>query len=591
VNQFGPSFGPSLLGRTWALRHADEARVGELTRLTQVPDAVARILAMRGVSPENAENFLRPTLRALLPDPSCFADMDKGAARLAEALDRGEKIAVFGDYDVDGGTSSALLKRFFAAVGADIAVYIPDRAKEGYGPNAAAMRKLAEGGAKIVITVDCGITAFAPLEEARTCGLEVIVVDHHKAEPRLPAAVAVINPNRLDCKSKQGQLAAVGVAFMLIVAINRVLRAKGWYQAKGIAEPDLRQWLDIVALGTVADVVPLTGVNRALVVAGINVLARGENIGLQALLKAARVDTAPGAYHLGFVLGPRINAGGRIGQSDLGVRLMTTTDPDEAAMLALRLDELNRARQEIEAAVLAAAIEQVETTGGEAHSVVVAGGADWHPGVIGIVAARLKERYGKPACVIAIDGGMAKGSGRSVVGVDLGRVVLSARDAGLLVNGGGHPMAAGFTVEEGKLPALTEFLRTEVTRQIAGGPIAAVTYLDGVLQVPGVTVDVASTLSALGPFGSGNDEPRFAVLDANVVRADVVGSGHVRCILSGRAGGRLKAIAFRSADSELGLGLLNARGRPVHLAGQVRVDQWQGRNDVQLLIEDACFAA
>ncbi|MDX2224537.1 MAG: single-stranded-DNA-specific exonuclease RecJ [Rhodospirillaceae bacterium] len=582
--------GPSLLGRRWSLRPIDEVAAADLARAVGVSDAVARLLAARGVTPEVAPDFLKPTLRALMPDPSRLIDMDAAAARLVAAIEAGEPIAVFGDYDVDGGTSSALLVRYFRALGVEILAYIPDRAAEGYGPNAPALLRLAGQGAKVVITVDCGITAFAPLQAAREAGLDVIVVDHHKAEPQLPAAAAVVNPNRLDDASGLKQLAAVGVAFLLVVALNRALRASGWFARRGMAEPDLRQWLDLVALGTVADVVPLTGLNRAFVVQGLSVLARGENIGLAALRRVARANDAPNAYHLGFLLGPRVNAGGRIGQSDLGVRLMTTADPDEATALALRLDELNRARQDIEAAVLAESIEQVEREGLDAAPLIVAASATWHAGVIGIVAARLKERYGKPACVIAIDGGMARGSGRSVAGVDLGRAVLAAREAGLLVNGGGHPMAAGFTVTEDRIAALGAFLGEHVAGQLAGGPRAAELVLDGVLSPRGVTPALVDELAAVGPFGAGNEEPRFAVMNAQVVRADIVGSGHVRCILSGPGGGRLKAIAFRSADSELGLGLLGAKGQGLHVAGVVRADTWQGRVDAQLVIEDAVGA-
>jgi single-stranded-DNA-specific exonuclease len=579
--------GPSLLGRRWSLRPIDEAAAAGLARAAGVSDAVARLLAARAVTPDTAADFLKPTLRALMPDPSRLAGMDAAAARLVAAIEAQEPIAVFGDYDVDGGTSAALLVNYFRALGVEIVAYIPDRAAEGYGPNAPALARLAGQGVKVVITVDCGITAFAPLEAARAAGLDVIVVDHHKAEPRLPIAAAVVNPNRLDDESGLRQLAAVGVTFLLAVAVNRALRDAGWFARRGAAEPDLRQWLDLVALGTVADVVPLTGLNRAFVVQGLSVLARGQNVGLAALMRVARADGPPTAYHLGFLLGPRVNAGGRIGQSDLGLRLMTTADPDEAGALALRLDELNRARQDIEAAVLAEAIEQVERGGLDQAPLVVAVGATWHAGVIGIVAARLKERYGRAAVVIAVDGGMARGSGRSVAGVDLGRAVLAAREAGLLVNGGGHPMAAGFTVTGDRIAELSAFLAGHVARQLAGGPRAAELVLDGVLHTRGVTPALAAELTAVGPFGAGNDEPRFAVLNAEVVRADVVGSGHVRCILSGAGGGRVKAIAFRSADSELGLGLLGAAGRRLHLAGLVRADTWQGRLDAQLVIEDA----
>lgn len=577
----------SVLGRRWRLRTTDEAAILALTRLVGVSDAVARVLAGRGIDAAAAPRFLQPTLRDLMPDPSALADMDRAAARIVAAIEAGEGIAIFGDYDVDGATASALLHRFFRAVGVAPTVYIPDRMKEGYGPNAPALLALKNAGARVAITVDCGIVAFDALAAAKGAGLDVIVIDHHKAEPTLPAAAAVVNPNRLDDASGQGHLAAVGVAFLLVVAVNRALRAAGRYRDR--AEPDLRQWLDIVALGTVCDVVPLTGLNRAFVVQGLKVLAQGANPGMAALARVARLDGRPSAYHLGFLLGPRVNAGGRVGEASMGTRLLATDDADEAAALALRLDEFNAARKEIEAAVLADAIEQAETTARPEDPVVVAVGAAWHPGVIGIVAGRLKERYDRPVCVIAVDGGIGKGSGRSIPGVDLGRAVLAARDAGLLVNGGGHPMAAGLTVAEAAIPAFVAFLQDEVRRQLAGDRLAPVLALDGALAVPAVTPALVEELSAVAPFGAGNDEPRFAVVGAQVAKADVVGAGHVRCFLSGN-GGRLKAIAFKSADSELGHLLLNARGRTLHLAGTVRADTWQGRNEVQFCIDDAAPA-
>jgi single-stranded-DNA-specific exonuclease len=521
-----------------------------------------------------------------MPDPSRLAGMDSAVARIVDAIRASERIAIFGDYDVDGATSSALLQRFFRAVGADVVVYIPDRMREGYGPNAPALLRLKEGGARVVITVDCGIVAFAPLASARAAGLDVIVIDHHKAEALLPDAAAIINPNRLDDTSGLGYLAAVGVAFLLMVAVNRALRAAGWYGASR-PEPDLRQWLDIVALGTVCDVVPLVGLNRAFVVQGLKVLGRGDNPGLAALSRIARIDTRPTAFHLGFLLGPRVNAGGRVGQADLGTRLLFTDDADEATAIAVRLDEFNAARKEIEAAVLLEAIEQTETKADPAEPVLFAVGQHWHPGVIGIVAGRLKERYDRPACVIALDGGMGKGSARSVPGVDIGRTILAARDAELLVNGGGHPMAAGLTVDEARVPALVAFVQDDVRRQLAGAALLPTLALDGALSVGAVNVALVDELAAVSPFGAGNDEPRFVVVDAQIARADVVGSGHVRCFLSGRGGGRLKGIAFNAADSELGHLLLQGRGRPIHIAGTVRADTWQGRNDAQLCIDDA----
>jgi len=581
----------SVLGRRWDLRAGNDALVASLVREAGVSDAVARVLAARGVDALAAPDFLRPTLKVLMPDPSGFADMDRAAARIVAAIRNGEALAVFGDYDVDGATSSALLMRFFRSIGVATTVYIPDRRAEGYGPNTPALLKLREQGIKVVVTVDCGITAFEPLAAARDAGLDIIVVDHHKAEVALPAAAAVVNPNRLDDVSGQGHLAAVGVAFLLSVAVNRALRADGWYAVKGIAEPDLRALLDLVALGTVCDVVPLRGLNRAFVVQGLQVMARGGNVGLTALSRVARIDTKPTAYHLGFLLGPRVNAGGRVGQADLGTRLLSTEDADEAAALALRLDEFNAARKDIEAAVLRDAIEYVETQVDPDDPVIFAIGKDWHPGVIGIVAGRLRERYDRPACVVALDGGMAKGSGRSMAGIDLGRAILGAREAGHLFNGGGHAMAAGFTVMEESIPAFTAYVQNEVQRQLQGERLLPSLSLDGALAVSAVTSDLVAELECVAPFGSGNDEPRFAVVDAQIAKADIVGSGHVRCFLSGRSGGRLKAIAFNCADSDLGHLLLTATGRRLHLAGTIRADTWQGRTDAQLVIDDAAPAA
>ncbi len=580
----------SLCGRQWVLNTVDNRLVEDLSRQAGVNDVLARVLATRGVTLDTVHDFLHPTLKTLMPDPSTLAGMDQAVERLVVAINSKEKIGVFGDYDVDGATSSAVLRRFFRSIGIDPVMYIPDRMKEGYGPNTPALLALAEQGVKIVITVDCGISAYEPLKAAKEAGLDVIVADHHKADPVLPVAAAVVNPNRLDDTSKQGHLAAVGVTFLLLVALNRALRVTGWYRDNNIAEPDLRQLLDIVALGTVADVVPLIGLNRAFVIQGLSVLARGANVGLAAMRKVAAIDVEPSAYHLGFIYGPRVNAGGRVGQADLGMRILSTDDPDEAAALAVRLDDYNRARQDIEAAVLAEAIEQVETRNSD-DPVLFAMGASWHPGVIGIVASRLKDRYGRPACVVALDGGMAKGSGRSVKGVDLGKAVLAARDVGLLFNGGGHAMAAGFTVEEAKLSAFVEFMTKHVVAQMKAGVSSIAHPIDGVLSVNAVTTEFAQMLGELAPYGSGNDEPRFAVVDADVGKADIVGSGHVRCFLTGRTGGRLKAIAFRSADSDLGVGLLNARGRSLHLTGTIRVETWQGRANAQLIIDDAIFAA
>jgi single-stranded-DNA-specific exonuclease len=575
----------SYCGRRWRRRAGDERQGLAIAQRLSVPEIVGRLLAARRLDAETAPAYLEPRLREQLPDPSLFRDMDRAAERLLQAITRGERIAVFGDYDVDGATSAALLHRFFAAIGVSLRLYIPDRLTEGYGPNAPALLRLKEEGIAVVITVDCGITAFAPLQAAAAAGLAVIVLDHHVAEPELPVSAAVVNPSRLDETAGHRQLAAVGVTFLLVVALNRALRQAGWYGAAR-PEPDLKQWLDLVALGTVCDVVPLTDINRALVTQGLKVLARRGNIGLAALADAAALKETPGTYHLGFILGPRINAGGRIGAADLGVRLLTTEDVSEAASLARQLDALNTERRAIEQAVLDAAIAQVEGRAGPRQAMVLASAEGWHPGVIGIVAGRLKERYGRPACVVATADGIGKGSGRSVNGLDLGSAIIAARQAGLLINGGGHAMAAGFTVATDRVAALGEFLNERLDAA-SGGAIVPVLDIDGTLASAAATVELAQLVARLGPFGSGNPEPRFAVTDLRVIRSEVVGDGHVRAILAGGSGGRLKAIAFRSAGDPLGRALLSGGGAPLHLAGTLRLDSWQDRTDVSFIVDDA----
>jgi single-stranded-DNA-specific exonuclease len=578
----------SFCGRRWRQRQGDDRQGLAIAQRLSLPEIVGRLLAARHLDVDTAPSYLSPRLRELLPDPSLFRDVDRAVERLIQAISRDERIAVFGDYDVDGATSAALLHRFFAAIGVAIRLYIPDRLTEGYGPNAPALLRLKEEGIAVVITVDCGITAFAPLQAAAAAGLSMIVLDHHVAEPELPMAAAVVNPSRLDETAGHRQLAAVGVTFLLVVALNRALRAAGWYGGAR-PEPDLKQWLDLVALGTVCDVVPLTGVNRALVSQGLKVLAWRRNTGLAALADVAAIKEIPGTYHLGFILGPRINAGGRIGAADLGVRLLTTEDASEAASLARQLDALNAERRAIEQAVLDAAIAQIEAQTGPRQALLMASAEGWHPGVIGIVAGRLKERYNRPACVIATADGIGKGSGRSVNGLDLGSAVIAARQAGLLINGGGHAMAAGFTVAGDRVAALGAFLN-ERLQAAGGGAIVPVLEIDGVLASAGATVELAQLVARLGPFGSGNPEPRFAVTDLRVIRGEVVGDGHVRAILAGGSGGRLKAIAFRSATDPLGQALLSGGGAPLHLAGTLRLDSWQDREGVQLVIDDGAPA-
>ncbi|TAJ33578.1 MAG: single-stranded-DNA-specific exonuclease RecJ [Reyranella sp.] len=584
----------SLTGRRWAARLADERAALAIAQRHGLPDAICRLLAARDVGLDAVPDFLEPTLRKFLPDPSHLKDMDAAVARLVAAVQKGEKIVVFGDYDVDGATSSALLLRFFRAVGGDIGVYIPDRRKEGYGPNATALLKIKEEGASVVVTVDCGITAFEPLAEARRAGLDLIVIDHHMAEVALPEAVAVVDPNRVDDDSPHKHMAAVGVAFLLAVGVNRALRDDGWYTGDR-KEPDLRQWLDLVALGTVCDVVPLVGVNRALVRQGLQVMAQRRNVGLAALADVARLKEPPGAYHLGFMLGPRVNAGGRVGQADLGARLLSSEDPHEVGALAVRLDEFNAERRNIEREVLDQAITRIEGLYGPDRkglpAALLVESEGWHVGVIGIVASRLVERYGRPAFVIGMDGALGKGSGRSVRGVDLGAAVIAARQAGLLVNGGGHAMAAGLTVARDSLPELTRFLDERITPQLGAAPAMRELGIDAALAPAAATQELVDMIERAGPFGAGNALPRFALTGVRVSYAQPVGEGHVRCTLVGAERGRVEAIAFRANQTALGPALLDPARPVLHVAGALRIDRYGGRESVRLQIDDAAPAA
>jgi len=576
----------SVYGRRWRLRSGDVAEGQAIAERLALPEIVGRLLAQRGVDCDRAPGFLAPRLRDQLTDPSHLRDMDIAAARLVRAVREGETIAVFGDYDVDGATSAALLARFFAAIGGRARIYVPDRLREGYGPNTPALLRLHAEGVRVVVTVDCGTNAHPPLAEAAAAGLEVIVVDHHVGEPLLPRAAAIVNPNRLDESSPHVTLAAVGVAFLLIVAVNRALRQAGWYAGDRV-EPDLMGWLDLVALGTVCDVVPLTGLNRAFVAQGIKVARRGNNPGLVALAAVAGVTEPLDAYHLGFVLGPRVNAGGRVGEADLGARLLATDDPALAANLAQRLDAYNRERRDIEARTLDAAVATVEATP-QSPVLVFVSAESWHPGVIGIVAARLKERYERPACVVALADGVGKGSGRSIAGLPLGPAVIAARQAGLLINGGGHAMAAGFTVAAEKLDALREFL---VERLGDGADLERLMpelRIDAPLALAAAGTELLGHIDRLAPFGAGNPQPRFALPGVRVAHAELVGNGHLRCTLADPLDtARLRAIAFRVAGTPLGQFLAETRGAAIHVAGHLRRDSWCGGDAVQLVLDDA----
>jgi single-stranded-DNA-specific exonuclease len=576
----------SILGQPW---HWRGAPADNLDASFSPDDLVTRLLLTRGCPRDALDAHRAPTIRGFMPDPSIFRDMDKAASRLADAVQAREPVTVFGDYDVDGATSAALLIRLLRQLGLLPAYYIPDRLMEGYGPSGEALVRIANSGTRLIVTVDCGAQAFEALDTARAAGADVVVVDHHKCAAQLPAAYALVNPNRLDEEegAAHGHLAAVGVAFLLGAALLRELRRRGWFAAR--PEPKLIELLDLVALGTVADVAQLRGLNRAFVAQGLKVMAARRNIGLAALAEAARLTRAPLCHDLGFALGPRINAGGRVGKSDLGVRLLTTEDADEARQIAEELDRLNEERRAIEAEVQEAAEAACRVC---ANAMIhVAAGEGWHPGVIGIVAGRLKERFNRPAIVIGVDEtGIGKGSGRSVPGVDLGAAILAAKDEGLLIAGGGHAMAAGLTVAADRIDALKAFLHDRLAEGVNAATASRALQLDAALAPRGVAPSLVEALELAGPYGMGWAAPRVAAGLVRVVKCDVVGNGHVRAILSGDDGASLKAVAFRSAETELGQALLAApKDRKLWVAGRPKLDDWGSRPAAELHLDDAAW--
>jgi single-stranded-DNA-specific exonuclease len=582
----------SARGLRWVER-LDSDQANAATAIAQgqgVPDLLARVIAARGATAASASEYFGPTLRAMMPDPASLQDMERASERLARAVREGETVAVFGDYDVDGAASAALLHRFLAAHGLPPRIYIPDRLTEGYGPNAEAFEQLiTEAGAKLLVTVDCGTTSHAALARARELGADVIVVDHHLADEELPDAEAIVNPNRHDDLSGLGQLAAAGVTFMLLAATQRVLRRAGWYGGER-SEPDLLSWLDLVALATVCDVVPLQGLNRAFVTQGLKVMGYRRNIGLRTLCDTAGLTSQPTPYHLGFVLGPRINSGGRIGDAGLGARLLSTQDEIEAKQISQVLERLNVERKAAETAMLEEAMIRADALlEANPQAPILAVASDgWHKGIVGLIASRLAERFRRPALVVGWDGkGEGTGSARSIAGVDIGHAVKQALQSGLLLKGGGHPMAAGLTVKRDGFEALIEGLGGSIAASVTLAGRNAELAVDGALMAAGATPDLLAMLDQAGPYGNGNPEPRFAFAAHHCMAPKVVGGAHVRCTLRAPDGARIGAIAFRSADTELGELLGQAAGRPLHVAGHLRRDNWGGREKIELVIEDA----
>jgi len=577
----------SLTGRSWRARAADPEVVRRHQLGLGLSEPLARALASRGIAAEAGETYLNPTLKALFPDPSSFTDMDRAAEILVDAAQRDRPMAVFADYDVDGASSAAQLVRWMRALGKDLPIYVPDRVTEGYGPSPAAFRRLKDQGAELVITVDCGAAAQEAIAYAASIGLEVVVIDHHLMRgDEVPPAAALVNPNRPGDRSGQGVLAAAGVTFVLLAALNREARKRGLFEGRG--EPDLRQWLDLAAMGAICDVTELTGFNRALATQGLKVMSAWRNPGLKALLDVAKSQGPASTFHAGFILGPRINAGGRIGRSDLGARLLSTDDPQEAAELAAELDALNASRKEVEREVLEEAIRIIERESNQAEApMLLVAADDWHPGVIGIVAGRLRERYRKPVMVVGIDraADVGKGSGRSQPGVNLGRAVQAAYEAGLLLAGGGHAMAAGLSVKPDTIPELRAFLCERLQDETDIATAEDGLDIDALVTSAGADRGLYESFQRLAPFGPGNPEPMFAAADMRVERPMALRGGHVRVTLTDGSGGKLKAVAWRAEDTEIGRRLLT-EGGAVHVAGRLKPDDWQGRKSVELEIED-----
>ncbi|SFL58064.1 single-stranded-DNA-specific exonuclease [Bradyrhizobium sp. NFR13] len=580
----------SATGRIWRDRvdQRGAARALAMVQRFQLPEMLARVIAGRNIELDAVEDFLDPTIRKLMPDPFTITQMEAAAKRLADAAQRREKVAIFGDYDVDGATSSALLAWHLRHCGLDPQIHIPDRIFEGYGPNVDAIRMLAGKGATLLVTVDCGTTSFEPLAEAKKLGMSVVVIDHHQTGEELPDVDAVVNPNRLDDISGLGHLAAVGLVLITLVAVNRELRKRGFWTAE-MPEPDLLGMLHHVALGTVADVAPLIGLNRAFVAKGLIALRRRDHIGHTALMDVARLNGPPEAWHLGFMLGPRINAGGRIGRADLGVRLLLEGDISEAAKIAAELDRLNIERRVIEQAAEAQAEAEALASLGleDKGSVIVTASEGWHPGVVGLVASRLKEKFARPAFAIALEpGGIGTGSGRSISGVDLGKAVRQAVADGLLMKGGGHAMAAGVTLRKERLGEFRAYIESALAADVGKSRNEKELFIDGAVTARGVTTDLVNTLNRAGPFGQANPEPVIALPAHQLVYVDEVGQAHLRLRFKASDGAIVNGIAFRSVGQKLGNALQELRGQPVHVAGSLTVDRWQGAERVQMRVID-----
>ena len=575
----------SLSGNIWKKTVSDERKAEVIYQRYALPFVVSNIISSRGISLDNVEDFLDSKLQNLMPDPNTLKDMEKAAKKIADIVMSSKEVGIIGDYDVDGATSSAILRLYLEELGKKVVVHIPER-EEGYGPSKFAFDKFSGLGIDFVVTTDCGTTAFEPFAYAKEKGFEVIVLDHHEAEVKIPDVYALVNPKRLDEENDVEYLkflCAAGVVFMTIVAINRELRARGYFEKR--VEPNLMQFLDLVALGTVCDVVPLVGLNRAFVKQGLKIIGKRTNLGLKALIDKANITETPTSFHLGYMLGPRINAGGRVGESFKANELLCSKDEAKAVKLAEELDNFNVQRKEIEAYVYLNAIEKLESVPQE-YPMAFVYGNDWHQGVIGIVAGKLKERYNIPSFVMSVENDEVKGSARSIKGVDLGTLIIAAKEKGVITKGGGHYMAAGFSLREDQIEAFRTFIGTYIKSKLGEEKIVPVIEYDGDVDIEGATMDLAEKLQILEPFGANNPEPKLVVKSVKIAKSTIVGNGHIRCFLSSIKGGSLSAMAFRMADTEVGYALLNEKGNVFDVLGTLRKDTWQGRSSVKFIIED-----
>ena len=572
----------------WRLFKSDERKIATITQRFDLPDIIAKIICARNVPFENIESYINPQIKTLLPSPFILKDMDKAVKRVVEAIKKNETIGIFGDYDVDGATATSVIYRFLRDAGLkNVHIHIPDRQAEGYGLNSVGLKKLRDNGSTLVIAVDCGITGFDAVDMANQLDLDIVIADHHEAEVGIPNAVAVVDPKRVDDDSGLNYLAACGVVFLMCVALNKTLREDGYYLEKGIEEPDLFSYLDLVALGTVCDVVPLVGANRAFVSVGVRVMGKRQNVGLKALCDISGVNTNPTVYHLGYILGPRINAGGRVGNSSLGADLLTTRNPLTADNLATRLNNFNTERKDIEASVLAKAFEKVASEINPDDNFIFISDYNWHTGVIGIIAGRIKERYNLPTLVATIDeNGIANGSGRSIPEINLGSAIIKAKEMGILIEGGGHSMAAGFTLSKDKIPEFKKFLHEHIENSTKSQKIIPVLNIDSIIDITGINNELVKKLSMLEPFGTANEEPRFAILNAKLTGADALSGGHVRCYFSSDNGKSISAICYKSVDTAMGETLLDGIGKYFKVAGKIRANEWNGKRYIQLIIED-----